>query len=151
LERLSDEIKTILTKLKLKKLFSAIVLRYDKETFMMINLIDSYITWGYVNKKLITQLVQKRAAFRGKDEKIAELDNNIIETHLGKFNVLCLEDIIYELSKCGKHFNDVMNFLEYFLLSPTEEIQSQVNIPFYKGGQHGFRGDNINVLLKKMI
>jgi large subunit ribosomal protein L7e len=104
-----------------------------------------------VNKKVITQLVQKRGAYRGKDEKIAELDNNIIETHLGRFNILCLEDIIFELSKCGKHYSDVMNFLEYFLLSPTEEIQSQVNIPFFKGGQHGFRGENINDLLKKMI
>ncbi len=45
-ERLSKEVKTILLKLRLKKLFSAIILRYDKETFQMINLIDSYITWG---------------------------------------------------------------------------------------------------------
>ncbi len=45
-ERLSKEVKTILLKLRLKKLFSAIILKYDRETFAMINLIDSYITWG---------------------------------------------------------------------------------------------------------
>ena len=45
-ERLSNEVKTILIKLRLKKLFSAIILRYDRETFNMISLIDSYITWG---------------------------------------------------------------------------------------------------------
>jgi ribosomal protein L30/L7E len=45
-ERLSKEVKTILLKLRLKKLFSAIILKYDRETFAMVNLIDSYITWG---------------------------------------------------------------------------------------------------------
>jgi ribosomal protein L30/L7E len=45
-ERLSKEVKTILLKLRLKKLFSAIILKYDRETFQMISLIDSYITWG---------------------------------------------------------------------------------------------------------
>jgi large subunit ribosomal protein L7e len=127
-------------------------MKYDRETFSMINLIDSYITWGYINKKLVNSLVHKRSAYKAEDAtEVAELDNNIIETHLGKFNILCMEDIVHELSKCGKHFGDVMKFLGFFLLSPIEEIQSQVNIPFYKGGQHGFRGDKVNDLLKQMI
>jgi large subunit ribosomal protein L7e len=75
----------------------------------------------------------------------------LIENHLGKYNILCVEDIIYELSKCGKFFNEVNQFLGFFLLSSTEEVKSQVNLPFYKGGQHGFRGDKINELLKQMI
>jgi len=45
-ERISDEIKEIIVKLKLKKLYSAVILRYDRETFQMINLIEAYITWG---------------------------------------------------------------------------------------------------------
>jgi large subunit ribosomal protein L7e len=105
----------------------------------------------YINKKQLNEMVHKRSVYKGQDEKIAELDNNIIESHLGKFNILCLEDIVYELSKCGKYYPDVMTFLGYFLLSPTEAVQSQVNIPYYKGGQHGFRGDKINELLKNMI
>jgi hypothetical protein len=44
-----------------------------------------------------------------------------------------------------------MNFLGFFLLSPTEEIKDKVNIRFSKGGQQGFRGDKINELLKQMI
>jgi hypothetical protein len=27
---------------------------------------------------------------------------------LGKFNVLCIEDIVHELSSSGKYFNEVM-------------------------------------------
>jgi hypothetical protein len=59
--------------------------------------------------------------------------------------------MVHELSSNGPHFNEVMKFLGFFLLSPTEEIKEKVNIQFFRGGQQGFRGDKINELLKKMI
>lgn len=98
----------------------------------------------------MTELIKKRGTFLG-DKDVSELDNNLIENHLGKFDILCLEDIIFEIQRCGKNFNEVMKFIGFFLLSPTEEIQSSVNINYLKGGAQGFRGDKINDLLKKMI
>lgn len=65
--------------------------------------------------------------------------------------MLCIEDIIHELSTSGKYFNEAMSFLGFFLLSPIDEIKDKVNIKFSNGGQQGFRGDQINELLKKMI
>jgi hypothetical protein len=55
------------------------------------------------------------------------------------------------MTVCGKNFAEIANFLGFFLLSPTEEIKEKIQIPFYKGGSQGFRGDNMNDLLKKMI
>lgn len=105
----------------------------------------------FVNKKQISQVVHKRGTYYGNDETVTDLENELIENHLGKFNILCLEDIIHELGTCGKYFNDVMSFLGFFLLSPNDEVKEKVNIPFMRGGSHGFRGDKINELLKKMI
>ena len=62
-----------------------------------------------------------------------------------------MEDIIYELNSCGKNFNDVVKFLGYFLLSPTDEVKEKIHIPFAKGGSQGFRGEKINELIKNMI
>merc|ERR1711957_822083 len=125
-------------------MFSSIIMRYDRETFTTINLMESYVTWGFINKK--------RGTFLGEqNQNVSELDNAMIEEHLGKFNVLCLEDIIFEIQKCGKHFNDIMKFIGFFLLSPCEEVQSKVNINYLRGGCQGFRADKINELLKKMI
>jgi len=70
---------------------------------------------------------------------------------LGKFGIICLEDIVHELTVCGKNFADIVNYIGFFLLSPTDEIKEKINIPFYKGGSQGFRGDDMNSLLKKMI
>ena len=47
-------------------------------------------------------MIKKRGTFLG-EQNVAELDNAMIEEHLGKFNVLCLEDIIFEIQKCGKN------------------------------------------------
>jgi large subunit ribosomal protein L7e len=96
-------------------------------------------------------LLNKRGSFKAENNEVQELDNEMIENHLGKFNILCTEDIVHELSNCGDHFNHVMNFLGFFLLSKTEEVKDKVNIPFSKGGNQGFRGDNMDELLKKMI
>ena len=97
-------------------------------------------------------MIKKRGTFLGEqNQNVSELDNAMIEEHLGKFNVLCLEDIIFEIQKCGKNFNDIMKFIGFFLLSPCEDVQSKVNINYLKGGAQGFRADKINELLKKMI
>ena len=95
-------------------------------------------------------MIKKRGTFLG-EQNVSELDNSLIEDHLGKFNVLCLEDMIFEIQKCGKNFNEMMKFIGFFLLSPSEEVQSKVNINYLKGGAQGFRADKINDLLKKMI
>jgi large subunit ribosomal protein L7e len=126
-------------------------MKYDRETFELLNLIDAYVTWGYVNKKNISELIHKRGSFRDENGTPVQLQNDIIESILGKFNIICLEDIVHELAVCGKNFVEAINFLGFFLLSPTEEIKEKINVPFYKGGSQGFRGDDMNTLLKKMI
>jgi large subunit ribosomal protein L7e len=120
----------------------------------LLNLIDAYITWGFVNKKTISELVHKRGSYLGDKSEtghVTELDNTLIENHLGKFGIISLEDIVHELNTCSKNFLEVVNFLGFFLLSPTEEVKEKVNIPFFRGGVQGFRGDKINDLLRKMI
>jgi large subunit ribosomal protein L7e len=93
----------------------------------------------------------KRGSSHIENGTAVQLENEAIENSLGKFNMLCLEDIIYELSNNGTHFNEAMNFLGFFLLSPVDDIKEKVNVQFFRGGSQGFRGDKINDLLKKMI
>lgn len=114
-------------------------------------MIEPYVTWGFINKQNLKDLVFKRGSYKRETGEVAELDNDLIEAQLGKFNILCLEDIVYELSGKGKHFNEAMEFLGFFLLSPCEDVKEKVNVKFEKGGQQGSRGDKINDLLKKMI
>ncbi len=127
------------------------MLRYDSETFELINLIEAYVTWGFINKKIVSELIRKRGSYFDETGNPVQLSNDTIENSLGKFNIICIEDIVHELYTCGKHFNDVNKFIGFFLLSPTEEIKEKINVPYYKGGSQGFRGDKMSDLLKNMI
>ena len=52
-ERIPKDIQLILSKLNLKQLNNAIILFYNKENFKMVKLIESYVTWGFINKYMI--------------------------------------------------------------------------------------------------
>ena len=150
-ERIPKEIQLILAKFHLKELNNAIILFYNKENFKMVKLIESYVTWGYINKYLIEDLLRKRGCITLGNNEPNELDNVAIENSLGRLGIVCIEDIIFELTKETKNAKDVLNYLGYFKLETNDEGFDKANISFEKGGNQGFRGDKINALLKKMI
>ena len=150
-ERIPKEIQLILSKLNLKQLNNAIILFYNKENFKMVKLIESYVTWGFINKYMIEDLLRKRGSVTFGNNEPNELDNVDIENALGKLGIVCIEDIIFELTKETKNAKDVLNYLGYFKLETNDEGFDKANISFEKGGNQGFRGDKINALLKKMI
>ena len=149
--RIPKEIQSILTKLHLNNMYSAVILFYNKDNLKMIKLIENYITWGYIKKTRIEELLRKRGSVTAGNQEQNELDNAQIEASLGKCGIFCLEDIIHELSYETKNAKEVLNYIGYFTLSNTEEGFDKVNKTFEKGGNTGFRGDKINALLKKMI
>ncbi len=149
--RIPKEIQLILAKLNLKELNNAIILFYNKDNFKMIKLIESYITWGYINKNSIEELLRKRGSITFGNNEPNELENAHIEDALGKLGIVCIEDIIHELTYESKNAKDVLNFLGYFKLEANDDGFEKANISFEKGGNQGFRGDKINELLKKMI
>lgn len=150
-ERISKKITNVLKEFKLLKLFSASIVDYTSEIFEKIQLINSYVTWGFVNKKTVNSLVIKKGSVL-ENKVLKELNNQDIESNLGKHDILCIEDIVYELSAAlSKNRKIVMNYLGFFLLSPCEELKDNALKPYYIGGNTGYRGDKINDLVNKMI
>ena len=59
-------------------------------------------------------------------------DNQIIENSLGKFGIVCVEDIVHEIYTVGPHFKQVTNFLWPFKLSsPNGGYKKKVCIFFF--------------------
>merc|ERR1711915_1138554 len=104
--------------------------KLNKATVNMLRICEPYITWG--NRTPITS-------------------NEIIEGKLGKFGIICVEDLIHEILNVGPNFKYASNFLWPFKLNtPTGGWRKKVN-HFVEGGDFGCREDKINELLKKMI
>lgn len=70
--------------------------------------------------------------------------------NLGKFGIICMEDVIHEIYTVGKNFKVVNNFLWPFKLSSPRGGMKKKTIHFVEGGDAGNREDQINRLIRRM-
>jgi len=113
--------------------------------------LEPYITWGTPNLKSVRELIYKRGFVKVDGNRTPITSNEIIEGKLGKFGIICVEDLIHEILNVGPNFKYASNFLWPFKLNtPTGGWRKKVN-HFVEGGDFGCREDKINELLKKMI
>jgi large subunit ribosomal protein L7e len=143
--------RKVLQLLRLRQINNGVFVKLNKATTQMLRIADPYIAWGYPSMKIIRELVYKRGYAKVNHQRIAITDNTIVEDHLGKHDVICVEDIIHEIHTVGDHFKQVTNFLWPFKLSnPTGGFTKKAN-HFVEGGDFGNREDQINKLLERMI
>uniref|UniRef100_A0A8C5LJE2 Ribosomal protein L7-like 1 n=2 Tax=Jaculus jaculus TaxID=51337 RepID=A0A8C5LJE2_JACJA len=141
--------KTI-ARLRLKKLFSGVFVRVTPQTVKMLRIVEPYVTWGFPNLKSVRELILKRGQARVKSKTIPLTDNTVIEEHLGRFGVICLEDLIHEIAFPGKHFQGIASFLRPFQLSVARHATKN-RVGFLKEmGSPGYRGERINQLIRQL-
>lgn len=80
----------------------------------MLRKVQDLVAFGYPSKKTIKELIYKRGFAKINGQRIPIDSNKIIETNLGKYNIICTEDLIHEIVTCGPHFKEANNFLWYF-------------------------------------
>ena len=106
--------------------------------------------FSYPNLKSVRELIYKRGHGKIRKQRIAITDNSIIEQQLGKFGIICVEDLIHEIYSVGEHFKEANNFLWPFKLSSPKGGFRKMTTHFVEGGDHGNREDKINQLIRKM-
>jgi hypothetical protein len=74
-------------------------------------------------------------------------NNKLVEVCLGKLGVLCVEDLIYEIEKCGKNVKKILKYLMPFKLSSPPKPFPKIAVPYSLGGDYGDRGSEITELL----
>jgi len=117
----------------------------------MLRIIEPYVTYGYPNLKTIKELVYKRGYAKVDKQRIPITDNIIIERALGKYGILCMEDLVHELYAVGPHFKEANNFLWPFKLSSPKGGAVKKRNHFIEGGDFGNRENLINALAQSMI
>ncbi|XP_074375090.1 large ribosomal subunit protein uL30y-like [Apium graveolens] len=142
--------KKILQLLRLRQIFNGIFLKVNKATLNMLRRVEPYVTYGYPNLKSVKELIYKRGHGKLKGQRIALTDNSIIEKALGKFGIICIEDLIHEIMTVGPHFKEANNFLWPFQLkAPLGSLKKKRN-HYVEGGDAGNREDFVNELIRRM-
>ena len=108
-------------------------------------------SFRYPNLKSVRELIYKRGYGKVDFHKRTALtDNAIIEKALGKFGIICMEDLIHEIYTVGPNFKAANNFLWPFKLSNPRGGFRKKTTHFIEGGDHGNREVLINRLIRKM-
>ncbi|KAK6131662.1 hypothetical protein DH2020_034676 [Rehmannia glutinosa] len=142
--------KKILQLLRLRQIFNGVFLKVNKATVNMLHRVEPYVTYGYPNLKSVKELIYKRGYGKVNKQRIALTDNSIIEQVLGKYGIICMEDLIHEILTVGPHFKEANNFLWPFQLkAPLGGLKKKRN-HYVEGGDAGNREDYINELIRRM-
>ncbi|MBZ3876051.1 60S ribosomal protein L7-like 1 [Sciurus carolinensis] len=110
-------VQRTIARLRLKKIFSGVFVKVTPKSLKMLRIVEPYVTWGFPNLKSVRELILKRGQAKIKNKTIPLTDNTVIEEHLGRFDVICLEDLIHEIAFPGKYFWEISKFLCPFHLS----------------------------------
>jgi len=151
INKIAPKPRKILQLLRLLQINNGVFVRLNKATSEMLTVINPYIAYGYPNLKTVRELVYKRGYGKVGGQRIALSDNQIIEDNLGKYGIVCMEDLIHEIYTVGPNFKQASNFLWPFKLSnPTGGFRTRKFKHFVEGGDTGNREDNINALIRQM-
>ncbi|KAJ4702957.1 60S ribosomal protein L7 [Melia azedarach] len=142
--------RKILYKLGLRKIFSGVFARATEGILEVLQKVEPYVTYGYPNLMNVKELIYKKGYANLKGQRIPLTDNNIIEQELGKYGIICVEDIVHEIANVGPQFKEVISFLGPFILNKPEGGLLGKKQPFRDGGEAGNREDQINELISKM-
>merc|ERR1712013_714204 len=151
INQVSPKVKKVLQLFRLRQINNGVFIKLNKATINMLRIFEPYITWGTPNLKSVRELVYKRGHVKVNGNRTPITSNDIIEGSLGKFGIICVEDLIHEIMNVGPNFKYASNFLWPFKLNtPTGGWRKKVN-HFVEGVDFACREDKINELLKKMI
>ncbi|MCJ1289449.1 60S ribosomal protein L7 [Xylographa carneopallida] len=151
INKIAPKPRKILQLLRLLQINNSVFIRLTKATLEMLKIVEPYIAYGYPNLKTVRELVYKRGYGKVEKQRIPLTDNQIIEDNLGKYGVVCMEDLIHEIFTVGPNFKQVSNFLWPFKLSnPTGGFRTRKFKHFVEGGDLGNREDKINALIAQM-
>ncbi|KAB0360809.1 hypothetical protein FD754_004965 [Muntiacus muntjak] len=118
--------------------------------FRKVLIVEPYIAWGYPNLKSVNELIYKRGYGKINKKRIALTDNALIARSLGKYRIICMEDLIHEIYTVGKRFKEANNFLWPFKLSSPGDGMKKKTTHSVEGGDAGNREDQINRLIRRM-
>ncbi|KAJ9609662.1 60S ribosomal protein L7 [Cladophialophora chaetospira] len=151
INKIAPKPRKILQLLRLIQINSGVFIRLTKATQEMLTIVNPYIAYGYPNLKTVRELVYKRGYGKINKQRIALTDNQLVENNLGKYGIVCVEDLIHEIFTVGPNFKQASNFLWPFKLSnPNGGFHVRKFKHFIEGGDYGNREENINALVRQM-
>ncbi len=138
------DIKKTLQMLRLHRVNHCVIVE-ENETFKgMLQKAKDYITWGELDKDTLVELIKKRGRLVG-DKPV---DDEYIKSSTPYKSVEEFAEAILD----GKiRYRDLPDIKPVFRLSPPRKGYEGIKRAYSVGGALGYRGKDINDLIKRMM
>jgi len=139
------EIKDTMNMLRLYNQNHCIIIDSSPNYIGMLKKIKDYVTWGEIDEKTFNELISRRG-------KIIA-NKSLTESYLKEKVKLSFEEFTKEFFNFKKNLKDIPGFKLYFKLKPPVKgfERKGIKVPYSMGGVLGYRKENINGLILRML
>ena len=140
----NPDIKRTLELLRLTKVNHCALLEENKVYKGMLQMVKDYATWGELDKETLPKLIESRGMLVG-DKEITE---EYVKSATSYDTIEKLSQAILDNKFKYKEIPDVKPL---FRLSPPKKGYEGIKRSFKNGGALGYRGNEINKLIRRML
>merc|ERR1711907_283102 len=151
LDDMHPKTKKILQIMRLRQMNMGVFMKVSKAATEMLKRVEPYLSYGYPSLKSVRDLIYKRGFGKINKQRLPLNDNAVVERGLGKYGIMCMEDLVHEIFTVGPHFREANNFLWPFKLRPAKGGQPKKRKGYCEGGQAGNREQLMNGLIQRML
>jgi len=145
-------VQSILMQLGLKNPNAGVFLKYDAVIRKKLHLVEPWVVYGKPSEGIVKDLIERKSFANINGEKIPLSDNTIIEKELGdEHGIICMEDLVHELTSTGESFDVVRKFLWPFPLTAARSKFEKEKLSKKQGKDYGDKGDAIDEYIKQML
>lgn len=140
----NPDIKKTLQYLRLTRANHCVLIEENPVYKGMLQMVKDYATWGEINKETLEKLITSRGKLMGDKPLTAEyLKSATSYPSIEKLS----EAILANKAK----YKEIPEVKPVFRLSPPRKGHRTVKRSFVNGGSLGYRKDNINTLIERML
>lgn len=122
-----------------------VILNTNPATLGTLRKIKDYVTWGELNPEIFQELLTRRGRLPG--------NQPLAESYLKEKLKLSCSEFTQHFFAAQHTLRDIPGLRTYFRLLPPKGGFERKGIkqPYSMGGALGYRGQDINILIKKML
>ncbi|HDJ89439.1 MAG TPA: 50S ribosomal protein L30 [Thermoprotei archaeon] len=137
------DIEKTLYLLRLRRKNVAVILEDKPSIRGMLKKVENWITWGEIDIDTLSLLLEKRGRLRG--------DKKITIEYLRKLGFNNFKELAEAILEDKIKLDQLPNFKPFFRLHPPKGgFKKTIKKPIGSDGELGYRGKEINELIKKM-
>lgn len=149
--RVPPLVHNVMKQFNLRSPNQGVFVKYDEVTRRKLHMIEPWVIYGPPSEGMVKDLIERRGFGTVQGSRVPLSDNTILEKELGEHNIICIEDLIHEITHVGESFDPAKRFLWPFQLTSIRSKFEKAQLGEKQGKDYGDKGEEIDDYIKRML